>query len=77
MAQKTVVVFAHLPGETSALAAGELTLTEEGSRLKASSFIYGTRYIARKAALEVDPVALQFKTKGREPGEVIVPRNSL
>lgn len=77
MAQKTVVVFAHLPGETSALAAGELTLTEEGSRLKASSFIYGTRYITRKAALEVDPVALQFKTKGREPGEVIVPKNSL
>lgn len=37
---------------------GQLTLTEEGSALLASSFAYGLRYLDRPDAIEVDPVSL-------------------
>lgn len=38
---------------------GQLTMTEEGAELLASSFAYGTRYLDRRDALEVDPVSLR------------------
>ena len=53
-------VFATLPGETSAVPAGELRLFEEGAQLLASSFVYGLRYVKRPNALEVDPISLAF-----------------
>lgn len=35
---------------------GQLTLTEDGAELLASTFAYGLRYLERPNALEVDPV---------------------
>jgi serine/threonine-protein kinase HipA len=52
------IVFIHLPGETAAVPAGRLTMIEQGLELHASRFAYGRRYLARKNAVPIDPVAL-------------------
>ena len=51
-----LMAFAHLGGAWAPC--GQLTLTQEGPRLLASSFAYGLNYLKRPHALEVDPVAL-------------------
>ncbi|QHG88699.1 type II toxin-antitoxin system HipA family toxin [Xanthomonas sp. NCPPB 1638] len=53
-------VFVHLPGETTAVPAGLVTLFEQGIQLQASRFAYGRRYRDRNApaAIAVDPVSL-------------------
>lgn len=56
MVERTV--FIHLPGETEAVPAGRLSMIEQGTRVQASTFAYGRRYVARANALPVDPVAL-------------------
>ena len=56
----STTVFATLPGDSSAVPAGELRLLEEGAQLLASSFVYGLRYVKRPNALEVDPISLAF-----------------
>lgn len=48
-----LAIFSHLNGEWSPC--GLLTLTEDGAQTVGSSFAYGTRYIERTNALEVDP----------------------
>jgi len=53
-------VFATLPGAVAAVPAGTLSLFEEGAVVQASRFRYGTRYVQRANALEVDPVSLPF-----------------
>ncbi len=75
MISKTVV-FIYLPGEIEAVPAGILTLTEVGEEIS-SKFTYGTRYIKRPNAVELDPVSLLFKTEPRKLEEEIVPRNNL
>ncbi|WP_411883690.1 type II toxin-antitoxin system HipA family toxin [Polaromonas sp. YR568] len=56
---------------------GQLTMTEQGSELLASRFAYGTKYLARADALEVDPVSLAIR--GPEPvkGKQLLPVNKL
>ncbi|MBC2717062.1 MAG: HipA domain-containing protein [Desulfobacteraceae bacterium] len=66
MAEKKITVFIYLPGETVAVPAGILTYDSD---LKVGSFAYGRRYIERKNALPVDPVALPI---GPPPQEVMI-----
>jgi serine/threonine-protein kinase HipA len=55
MAEKKITVFLYLPGEPVALPAG--IFTYEGD-LQIGTFAYGRKYLERKNALPVDPVAL-------------------
>ena len=75
MISKTIV-FIYLPGEIEAVPAGTLTLTQIGHELS-SRFTYGTRYMQRPNALEIDPVSLLFRSLPRKTEEEIVPRNNL
>lgn len=70
-------VFATLPGEVSAVPAGELRLLEEDSQLLASSFTYGLRYAKRPNALEVDPISLALGAVPSENPEERTPVNGL
>lgn len=53
------IVFIHLPGQTTAVPAGrlEMDVNAAGGFLHAH-FAYGTHYLQRGNALDVDPVAL-------------------
>jgi serine/threonine-protein kinase HipA len=66
------IVFIHLPGQTEAVPAGRLAMTEAGTALTASRFAYGLRYLARDNALPVDPVALPLE-EGRGGAELLPP----
>jgi len=68
MAEKKIIVFIYLPGETVAVPAGIMTYNSD---LKVGSFAYGRRYIERENALAVDPVALPI---GLPPREVTINR---
>jgi serine/threonine-protein kinase HipA len=70
-------VMVYLPDSITAVPAGVLRLIEEGSRTVTSTFVYGTRYISRQNALEIDPVSLPFRTVPRQPGEKIIPAGGL
>lgn len=72
---KELFVFANLDGEF--VPAGQLKMDEEGSRLIASSFAYGLRYLDRSNAQEVDPVALSLKNKNEIKGKRLAPPNGL
>ncbi|MBQ68878.1 phosphatidylinositol kinase [Candidatus Saccharibacteria bacterium] len=58
--KKTLAVFAHLEGN-GFVPAALLDLTETGTLLEKSSLGYGTRYLERKNALEIEPVHLGLK----------------
>lgn len=75
MTRRELVVFASLDGEF--VPAGLLELTEENERLLASGFAYGTRYIDRPGAVEVDPVSLSLQEKELIRGRKVFPANSL
>lgn len=64
MASQRIVVFIYLPGETSAVPAGVFRHDGDAG---VGSFEYGRRYVERRGALAVDPVALPL---GRPPREV-------
>ena len=66
-----LAVFSHLNGEWAPC--GLLTLTEDGAQTVGSSFAYGTRYIERTNALEVDPVALGLGNKLAIKGRALLP----
>jgi serine/threonine-protein kinase HipA len=66
-----LAVFSHLNGEWAPC--GLLTLTEDGAQTVGSRFAYGTRYIERANALEVDPVALGLKNKLEIKGRAFLP----
>lgn len=70
-----LMTFAYL-GESWA-PCGQLTMTEQGHELLASSFAYGLNYLHRADALEVDPVSLAIH--GPEPirGKLLLPVNNL
>lgn len=66
-----LAVFSHLNGEWAPC--GLLNLTEDGAQTIGSSFAYGTRYIERTNALEIDPVALGLKNKPEIRGQALLP----
>ena len=67
--------FAYL--DTEWVPCGQLTLTEDGTKLLASTFAYGLRYLERPGALEVDPVSLSIQDKGPVRGTALFPPNNL
>jgi serine/threonine-protein kinase HipA len=67
--------FAYL--DTEWVPCGQLTLTEDGTQLLASTFAYGLRYLERPGALEVDPVSLSIQDKKQVRGTALFPPNNL
>ncbi len=65
MAERRLVVFVYLPGETQAVPAG---LFRHDDRLGVGAFAYGRRYLERDNAVAVDPAALPV---GPRPAEVV------
>jgi serine/threonine-protein kinase HipA len=74
MAPDTLFVFAHLTEGWAP--AGRLSLTQERD-VVASRFAYGTRYIDRPDAFEIDPVSLGWADKTRVRGTELFPVNQL
>ena len=68
-------VFTYL--DTEWVPCGQLTLSEDGAKLSASTFAYGLRYLQRPGALEVDPVALSLRDLGSVRGAALFPPNNL
>lgn len=66
-----LAVFSHLDGQWTPC--GLLSLTEDGSQTKGSSFAYGTRYLERANALEIDPVSLGLQDKSDMKGKALFP----
>src|SRR5712671_1782398 len=60
--EQKLYVFTYLDAEW--VPCGQLTLSEDGAKLSASSFAYGLRYLQRPGALEVDPVSLSLRDNG-------------
>lgn len=54
-------VFVYLPNDTIAVPAGRLTMMEEGTQVRASTFGYGRLYLERSKAIPVDPVSLPLQ----------------
>ncbi|MEY4978834.1 MAG: hypothetical protein RLZZ352_1104 [Pseudomonadota bacterium] len=75
MAQRTLFVFAHVP--QGWVPAGRLSLTQTGHEVEASRFAYGTRYLDRADAFEVDPVSLSLADKAGVRGVALFPVNQL
>lgn len=73
--EEKLFVFAYLDAEW--VPCGQLTLTEEGVKLLASTFAYGLRYLDRPGALEVDPVSLSIGDKTAVRGKALFPPNNL
>lgn len=63
MTSSRLAIFAYLPGETTAVPAGLLTLLEEGAVTRGADFTYGLRYLDRPNAIEVDPISLSLRDK--------------
>jgi len=73
--EQKLFVFANLDAEWAPC--GQLTLTEDGAKLLASTFAYGLRYLERPNALEVDPVSLSTQDKSAVRGKALFPPNNL
>jgi len=73
--EEKLFVFAYLDAEW--VPCGQLTLTEDGVKLLASTFAYGLRYLDRPGALEVDPVSLSIGDKSVVRGKALFPPNNL
>jgi len=74
-ADQKLFVFAYI--DTEWLPCGQLTLSEDGATLLASTFAYGLRYLLRPGALEVDPVSLSIRDKLAVRGKALFPPNNL
>lgn len=74
MSQSTLFVFAHLDADF--VPAGTLYLTESGAQVDASAFAYGTKYIERANAVEVDPLSLSLTNKHEIRGRRLFPVNN-
>ena len=74
MSQHEVFVFANLSQGWAP--AGRLALTQE-REVVASRFAYGTRYIERPDAFELDPVSLGWADKARVRGAELFPIHQL
>ncbi len=77
MTSSKLAVFAYLPGEIKAVPAGLLTLEEEGSTPLSAEFVYGTRYIDRPHAIEIDPISLSLRDKDAVRGIALHPVSEL
>lgn len=77
MTSSRLAVFAYLPGETKAAPAGLLTLAEEGATQLSAEFVYGTRYIDRPNAIELDPISLSLRDKEAVRGVALHPVSGL
>jgi serine/threonine-protein kinase HipA len=75
--EKEPVVYAYLPGATESVPVGVLKMTEDGSEVLGSSFVYGRRYLDRGNAIEVDPVSLGFKAGQQVRDVELFPLNGL
>lgn len=73
--EERLFVFAYVDSDW--VPCGRLTLTEDGAQLLASSFAYGSEYLQRPAALEVDPVSLSIRDKSAVRGKALFPPNNL
>jgi serine/threonine-protein kinase HipA len=73
--EQKLFVFAYV--DTEWLPCGQLTLTEDGTKLLASTFAYGLRYLERPGALEVDPVSLSLRDKDVVRGQALFPPKNL
>jgi serine/threonine-protein kinase HipA len=73
--EQKLLVFANLDAKWAPC--GQLTLTEDGATLLASTFAYGLRYLERPSALEVDPVSLSIQDKSAVRGRALFPPNNL
>jgi serine/threonine-protein kinase HipA len=73
--EQKLFVFIYL--DTEWVPCGQLTLTEDGAKLSASTFAYGLRYLQRPGALEVDPVALSLRDMDLVRGAALFPPNNL
>ena len=76
MAQRVLYAFAHLPA-TGFVPAGRLELTEAGATVDASNFAYGSRYLERAGAVEIDPVSLSLKDRTAVRNQMLYPAGSL
>lgn len=76
MARQELYVFAHLP-PGGFVPAGLLTLTESPAGVDASRFAYGTRYLERPQAIEVDPVSLALADRDAVRHKELVPMHGL
>jgi len=65
MAERSLIVFIYLPGETIAVPAGVFYHDGDAG---VGRFVYGRKYVERLNAMPVDPVALPL---GVEPREVV------
>jgi serine/threonine-protein kinase HipA len=74
-AEQKLYVFAYIDSQWAPC--GQLTLTEDGAKLLASTFAYGLRYLERRGALEVDPVSLSLQDKSVVRGKALFPPNNL
>lgn len=68
---KSLAVFSHLDGQWAPC--GLLSITEEGTKTIGSSFSYGSRYLERANALEVDPVSLSLGNSVDVKGKALLP----
>src|SRR6201988_3236380 len=73
--EQKLYVFTYL--DTEWVPCGQLTLSEEGAKLLASTFAYGLRYLQRPAAVEVDPVSLSLRDLDLVRGTALFPPNNL
>lgn len=73
--EQKLYVFAHIDRQWAPC--GLLTLTQDGEKMLASTFAYGTRYIERPDALEVDPVSLGLRDKSAVRRKALFPPNNL
>jgi len=73
--EQKLFVFIYL--DTEWVPCGQLTLSEDGAKLSASTFAYGLRYLQRPGALEVDPVALSLRDMELVRGTALFPPNNL
>src|ERR1700680_3838418 len=73
--EQKLYVFTFL--DTEWVPCGQLTLSEDGTKLSASTFAYGLRYLQRPGALEVDPVALSLRDTDLVRGTALFPPNNL
>jgi serine/threonine-protein kinase HipA len=73
--ENKLVVFANIGAQWAPC--GQLILTESSDAPLASTFAYGTNYLKRDDAIEVDPVSLSISDRSAIAGKRLLPQNRL
>ena len=63
-------VYITLPGKTEAVTAGRFVLSTDRRGTAVGRFVYGKSYLARKDAVEFDPVELKLSDKTYETSQL-------